>query len=209
MSKYFKPFNMLEKKIDWIKIKQDSYTKWRDLLYAETKQVLTSSIGTPLAQLNDIGFFHKVGKEEHLQKMIQDWNKFGKVRKDWIVKGYFPGIWTALFNQYNTFSISSGSIYFIRFYFKNNYFIFDGMNDDHKLLWELWKGKQDVNTWDNMLNEKKESLTQRLKVGFYMPFPYHKKFYEDHSFGAAIGYSDYISAVILLENAIESVVFLE
>ena len=40
-------------------------------------------------------------------------------------------------------------------------------------------------------------------------YPSHKGFYEDNKFGALIGYSDYISPVIVLTDAIEKIEFLE
>ena len=54
-------------------------------------------------------------------------------------------------------------------------------------------------------NHKKESLAARLKLH---TLPHQKRFFQDNNFGAAIGYSDYVSAVILLEDAVESVEFL-
>jgi len=40
-------------------------------------------------------------------------------------------------------------------------------------------------------------------------FPSHKRFFEENNFGVLIGYSDYISGVIVLEKSIEKVEFLK
>ncbi|HLC90191.1 MAG TPA: hypothetical protein VJI15_00320 [Candidatus Nanoarchaeia archaeon] len=103
-----------------------------------------------------------------------------------------------------------GPVFFLRFYFKQNYFIFDHQNPHHQQMWNEWPGKETPNPWTEMKNTKGINLEQRMKEGgFYHPFPHHKRFYEEHSFGAALGYSDYISPVVILEDSVADVQFIK
>lgn len=203
--------------IDWLALKGQDYMKWRQTLAEATIKLFTCSSQVCLSEYNKQGYFHKVRDSTHFEQMKDDWQMNGKVPSNWIAKGTWPGIWTALFNEHNTYSFGSSSLNNMRVYFKDNYFIYDGKNMEHQDLWQRWSAKnlslfsfkKPENLWKKLCNEQGDSLEERMKRGFYLPFPHHKKFYEDHKFGAAIGYSDYIAAVVMLEDAVERVEFLD
>ena len=191
--------------IDWIVLKEAGYWEWRKELYERTLRLLTSSDELFLAQYNHLGYFHKVLDKGHFEQMKDNWERLEGVPQEWFAKGYWPGIWTAMFDPSNTYSFHIGPIYIIRFYFKDGYRIYDRMNPNHKKLLEAWKGWDDKNPWEYAVNEHGESLEQRMKLSY---LPSHKKFFKDHKFGATIGYSDYISPVVLLEDSVADVEFL-
>lgn len=198
---------MRPEEINWTELKKD-YNKWRSELYRLTKELLTCSNKVELSQYNEHGYYHKVRKKEFFEQMKQDWKNFKKVSQEWLAKGNFPGIWTAMFDPHNTYSIHSGSLCIVKFYFKNGYYIYDRMNSIHTNLLEIWEGVSEPNPWETIKNENGLSLKQRIEKGFFLSFPSHKKFFEDHKFGAVIGYSDYISPVIILEDSIKNVEFM-
>jgi len=191
--------------INWLELKKD-YSGWRSRLWEETQRVLTCSDKVELSQYNQVGYFHKVHRQSEFERMQQEWEQLRRVPHEWISKGIFPGIWTAMFNPSNTFSIAVLPIRIVRFYFKREYFIFDVQNPSHERLLNRWlkKNKTIENPWKDLRNHRGESLEERMKFHGY---PFHKKFFEDNNFGAIIGYSDYISAVIVLEDAIQEVEF--
>ena len=192
--------------INWLGLKRKDYLGWRDALWKETQRILTISDKAELAQYNELGFFHKVSGQDEFEKMQQEWRKLKKVPQEWISKGAYPGIWTAMFSPHNTFSSSTAPILIIRFYFKEGYFLFDAENESHKELLESWlrqTGAED-NPWKSLKNSLEESLEERMKRHNYPSF---KRFFEDNRFGALIGYSDYIAVVVILEDSIQGVEF--
>ena len=182
---------MNQQNIDWTGLKRTNPLQWRRELGDRTLEALAGSNEVRLSQFNQQGYFHKVANPEHFQRMKDNWGRLRKVPQEWISKGQWPGIWTALFEPHNTYSFRIGPLYVIRFYFKDGYQIYNGMNEQHKHLWETWDGEDQPNPWEHLKNERGETLKQRMESGFYLPFPSHKKFFENHKFGAAIGYSDY------------------
>jgi len=196
---------MKQEQINWLELKTD-YSKWRSELYRLTKEFLTSSDRFELFKHNNDGYFHHVSEANHFRQMQEDYENIGRVPEEWLSKGNVPGIWTAMFNPHNTYSIAHLPIHIIRFYFKDGFFIYDRENPNHEKLLESWNGKGRKNPWKNLRNNRGVSLEERMKSNEY---PSHKGFYEDNKFGALIGYSDYISPVIVLTDAIEKIEFLE
>lgn len=194
--------------IDWHKLRRTSPHKWRKELWENTLKLLTSSDEVYLSDHNNYGYFHKVIEKEHFKQMKNDWKRLGRVPLEWISKGQYPGVWTAMFDACNTYSLHHGPLYIVRFYFKNGYRIYDENNQNHKNLLDNWNGENETNPWDCLITKYGYSLKDRISY-LRLPFPTHKKFLEDHKFGAAIGYSDYVSPVILLEDSVESVEFSE
>ena len=190
---------------NWLELKID-YLKWRSKLYRLTKELLTSSDRFELSQHNEEGYFHHVSNPEHFKQMYADWEREKRIPEEWVLKGNFPGIWTAMFSPHNTYSFAHLPIRIIRFYFKDGFFIYDRENPNHEKLLASWNGRGRKNPWKNLRNARGVSLEKRMKSDEY---PSHKGFYEDNRFGALIGYSDYISPVIVLEDAVETIEFLE
>ncbi|GAF82836.1 unnamed protein product [marine sediment metagenome] len=196
---------MKQKEINWDKLKGD-YHLWRKELYRLTKELLTSSGRFELSKYNEEGYFHHVSDSEYFKQMRMDWDREKRVPEKWISKGYLPGIWTAMFNPHNTYSIARLPIHIIRFYFKEGFFIYNIENRNHKKIFASWNESSRKNPWKILKNDRRESLEERMKA---YKCPTHKSFYEDNKFGAIVGYSDYISPVIVLEEAIERIEFLE
>jgi len=191
--------------IDWNKLKQNRGSAWYGILAEKTLEALTSSDDVHLDQFNQPGYFHIVRNPKYFEQMKQDWNLEDKVPEGWITKGNFPGIWTAMFDPNNTYSKHSGPLLIVRFYFEDGYTIYNGENPDHVALWESWEAT-DENPWESAINERGLSLKKRIET---YSLPPHKGFYERYKFGAVIGRSDYISPVIVLEDSVAKVEFLE
>lgn len=194
------------KEIDWPQLQAKQSESWRKVLPEATLSRLISSDG--LADYNEEGYFHDVPEMHHYQQMQENLDSLGRVEPEWISKGNNPGIWIAMFHPCNTRSQWNRSLHIVRFYFKEGYKVFDGRNAEHQQLHHMWENNDDPNQWKDEVNAHGESLEQRLKI-FRPLVPTHKKFYEDHKFAAIIGYSDYDSLVILLEDSIEKVEFFE
>lgn len=142
--------------------------------------------------------------------MKKEWALDRRVPPSWIAKGDYPGIWLAMFSHRNTAELVSSPLFFLRFYFKSEYAIFNSQNPDQQQIWEEWSGKNLPNPWAEIANSKGIHLEQRMKGGgFYRPFPHHKRFYEEYAFGAALGYSDYITPVIVLEDSVADIDFID
>ena len=206
-SNYYQLISMDLQHINWRELKRNSYFIWRDELTNRTLELLTNSSKVDLSVYNHYGYFHRVRNIEHFEQMKQDWQNLCRVPQEWIVKGDYPGIWTAMFNPHNTYSVSVGPPRIARFYFQDGYFIYDSANPDHKNLWENWQNISQPNVWENIKCENKKSLKQKIEETLLLPS--HKKFFEEYRFGGVIGYSDYIAPVIFLEDSIERVDFLE
>lgn len=194
---------------NWAKLKRTDYLRWIKELEDRTLDLLTAHDETYLARFNEHGYFHRPPEMEHFEQMKRDWKRFGRVPEEWIYKGEWPGIWTAMFDLRNTYSFRIGPLYAVRFYFKDGFRIYNGMNPKHISQWESWDAKGQPNPWEHALNEHGQSLKQRMENDLRPPLPSHKNFFRDHKFGAVIGYSDYISPVIILEDSVENVEFLD
>jgi hypothetical protein len=201
----FEKVNMVHKEINWTELKLD-YSRWRSKLYKLTKELLTGSDRIELSNYNEKGYFHHVRNPEYFEQMKMFWEKERTIPEEWISKGNFFGIWTAMFNPHNTYSFAQLPIHIVRFYFKDGFFIYDKENKNHKGLSDSWNNKNRKNLWKTLRNENGDTLEERMKIHGY---PSHKDFYEDNSFSAVVGYSDYISPVIVLGNAINKIEFLE
>lgn len=198
---------MSSDEINWKDLKRD-YPEWRGRLWSETQRLLTGSDKIGLSQYNQIGYFHRVRDPKYFEQMKQEWEQLGKLPERWIGKGNFPGIWTALFDPCNTFSVvDSLPVLVIRFYFKEGYFLFDRERSSHKRLLGKWLEKGEIvdNPWEGLRNHHGESLAEKMKLYGY---PSSKNFFKEHNFGAIIGYSDYLSVVIVLEESIQKLEFL-
>lgn len=190
--------------IDWNALKNGNYLEWRSLLREETSKLLRGSGEFELSMHNQSGYYHKVNGIEEFRSMRDRWDKERKVPQDWITKGNFPGIWTAMFNPNNTFSYATMPIGIVRFYFKEGFFLYDSEKVEHTKLLEEWH-EEGENPWKSAQNERGRSLENRL---IDSGLPSSKNFYVANNFGAVVGYSDYISVVILLENSISNVEFI-
>jgi hypothetical protein len=190
--------------MDWHALKVNNPISWYRLLAEETSKTLALA---DLSALNEIGCYHLVRNYNHFSKMQAEWGKTKTVPAHWISKGLWPGIWTALFSPENTFSRSRGQVNIVKFLFMPGYRIFDANNPKHMESWLQWPGRDMGNPWKDLKNDRQMSLEQRMDSGYYLPMPNHRKFYEQNKFGAAIGYSDYVSAVILLEESVLSAEF--
>ena len=193
--------------VNWPELKERDYLKWRSNLWKKTQKILTSVDRVELSQYNEFGFFHRVSNQDDFGRMQQEWQELKRVPQEWIGRGAYPGIWTAIFSPRNTFSIATPPILIVRFFFKKGYIIFDAKSPYHKKLLEMWLKKNETieNPWGNLRNFRGESLKERMEFHGYPPF---KKFFEDNHFGALIGYSDYLAVVIILEDSIQEVEFL-
>ncbi len=190
--------------IDWVRIKPD-YLVWRSLLYYHTKNLLICSEKVELSEFNDFGYFHHV-PETSFRQMSGQWEDSGKVPEEWITKGDYPGIWTAMFDSHNTYSWAKQPVYIVRFYFKDGFFIYDKKNPVHNDLFQTWDSGNRANKWNFLENTKGQTMGKRMEFNGY---PSHKEFFKENKFGAVVGYSDYISPVIVLEDSIENVEFIE
>jgi enolase len=199
----------LDAQVNWLALKEKNSLAWRVKLYQKTLEYLKAA--NDLSDFNDAGCFHWVEEQAYFEDMRKDIEKTGAVPGKWISKGHSPGIWTALFSPHNTFNQKKANTPFLvcRFYFKEGYSIYDLENKVHEEHWQSWKGKESQNEWADAMNAQGDSLSLRIKRIFTEELPHHKKFFEEKKFGAAIGYSDYASLVILLEDCIKSVEFLD
>jgi len=194
--------------IDWPKLKTN-YTQWWSVLWSETHSLLASLDKLELAQHNEVGYFHRVREQEHFEQMRREWREFRRVLQEWIAKGDFPGIWTALFDPRNTFSLDGTvrfPIFIVRLYFKKGYFLFNPHNPSHRDTLSSWSDQGKENPWQELKNSKEQTLERKLKLH---RLPSHKKFFEENDFGAILVESDYLSCVVFLEDSVERVEFFE
>ncbi len=203
-SQYIGCKSMEIEKIDWQELKTKKPLAWHNVLTRATMNLITSP-GFELSKGNEHGYFHHVREEKHFKQMQAEWEKKERVPEEWISKGQYPGIWAAMFNPCNTYSSWPPPHHIIRFYIKDNFFIYDWKNRKHEKAFKSWKAGGRKNPWTALKNEQGKSLEKRMKN---MRCPAHKCFYEDKKFGAVIGYLDYLSPVIVLEDAVERVEFL-
>lgn len=192
--------------INWSELKENDYLIWRSNLWIETQKILTSSNRVELSQYNELGYFHKIHNQNEFKGRQREWQELKRVPQEWIGRGNYPGIWTAMFSPHNTFSRATPPILITRFYFKKGYFVFDVKNPFHKQILKAWLRKKEMidNPWKNIRNFRGESLEEIMKLYNY---PYFKRFFEDNCFGALVGYSDYVAVVIVLEGSIQEVEF--
>jgi len=119
--------------ISWPKL-QASGSGWRNRLWTESLKLLTGSDPFELSQYNNVGYFHRVRSQSEFRLMQQTWEQLKSVPPEWIGKGNYPGIWTALFDSCNTYSYASPPIMIVRFYFRQGYFLFDTESQLHQEL---------------------------------------------------------------------------
>lgn len=195
--------------IDWIAIRSD-YDAWRSTLWTETQTTLKAIAVSQasMVQLNTIGAYHKI-RDGYQDTMKKEYKEIEGVPHKWVTKGNFPGIWCALFDQRNTYSFAWNPA-IIKFTFKAEYQIYDPMNESHKTMWETWKSVngnlEKPNRWAEDKNDDHVPMSARMKM--FCRAPDHEAFYQEHRFGAIIGYSDYIALVVVQEKAIDKVEFL-
>ncbi|MFH1473515.1 MAG: hypothetical protein ABIE55_01340 [Candidatus Aenigmatarchaeota archaeon] len=199
------------KEINWSELRKKSM-QWKPTLNKLTRELLTSSDKAELSKYNNDGYFHYVriieennNSTEIFEKMKMFWEKEKRVPEEWISIRSLPGIWTAMFSPENTYSSAQPPIHILRFYFKDGFFVYDNENPRHRKISKSWKTGGRKNPWKNSENIHGNSMEKRMKGNKY---PSHKCFYEDNSIGAIIGYHDYISPVIVLEDSVEKVEFL-
>lgn len=191
--------------INWPELQTGGFG-WRDRLWVESLRLLTGSDPFELSRYNNVGYFHRVRSQSEFRRMRQTWRQLKSVPPEWIGKGTYPGIWTALFDPCNTISFARPPIMIVRFYFRQGYFIFDIENQRHRELLDKWtrENKDRENPWQEIKDGQGQSLKNKTRLH---RFPSHKGFFEDNNFGALIGYYDYISVVIVLEGSIQEVEF--
>lgn len=161
-----------------------------------------------LSEFNTNVFFHKVHRKQHFEAMRNQWDAVKKVTMDWISKGYWPGIWTAMDSPHHTYTISEAPIYIIRFYFKSFYYAFDPFCEVHQKFWERWasRNQNKSNVWNKTRDSQGKTLKDKTE---WRKWPFHFQFYQDFKIGAVIGYEDFISPVIVNPEGIDRVEFIE
>ena len=202
--------------IDWVALKSSDYLAWRSTLYGVTQKVLRIAAKEfkDLSELNKVGIYHKI-PSEHAGSLLKEYEKTGKVSGSWVSQGKFPGIWCALFNPHNTYSMGS-DLCILQITFKAEYKVFDVKNEEHLKMWSAWsraaENRTKVNSWESALNEEGSSLADRMSYGLGIPgimvlsppMPGHSEFYREQKFGAVIGYSDYMAVTIIDPGCIET-----
>ena len=172
-----------------------------------TKALLESSDRIELALYNQEGYFHRVSERKHFEQMRAEWEAEGRASPDWISRGMTGGIWAAMFDRAGTYRlIAEMPILITRFHFRGGYSLYDTLNPRHHALWKGWNGNNKPNPWDNLHGAHGLKLSERIRM---CGSPTHKLFYEEQKLGAIIGYFDYASVVIVLEDAIANIEFSE
>jgi len=185
----------------WTTIKND-YGVWREQLHRHTATVLQSVCQQgDLATLNGIGVHHMMSYE-----WSDEWNrrkiyyeKHNKADAAWLALGSCPGLWCALFDPCNCFSFSNPErpMRFMSFQFRKGFRLFDPKHKDHQQQWLDYDVQSSNNSWS-------ESMVAKMKR---WELPWHSAFWSSHSYGAAVGYSDYLALVLIDVNCIDSIVF--
>jgi hypothetical protein len=206
-----------EAPLNWLEIRR-TRPDWRDILYSESLRVLEAraSCFESLSTLHAHGVYHKIERKYALP-LMKAYLETKQVPKDWMSAGFHPGVWCALFNPHNTYSMAS-DLFVLKITFKADYRVFDPENAEHRKIWSVWitskENQEKTNRWTEEKNSSGSSLSTRLKDGMVFPFctpplvlspavPYHAKFYEEHRFGAFVGRSDYMGLVVVLTECIE------
>ncbi|MFH1369780.1 MAG: hypothetical protein ABII09_00595 [Planctomycetota bacterium] len=184
---------------------KEHYLGWKSNLGRLTMELMAASGRVELSAYNEEGYFHHVPGTGHFEEMRAFWEREGRVPEEWVGKGRWPGIWTAMFHPCNTYSMAHEPVHVVRFYFKDGYYVYDGGNTGHRRLWKGWSGWGAENRWRALKNDEGSSLEGRMRNH---GLPSHKWFYESNRFGAALGYEDYVSPVIVLESCVSDVEFL-
>jgi hypothetical protein len=192
---------------DWLHLKTD-YANWRTTLFQTSKSTLKTMAADniSMATLNTLGVFHKLGPDSDDVK--REYRQRKLVPHHWITKGNYPGIWCALFHEANTFSIDDNPE-IIKITFKAEYKIFDPKNKDHQKLWHAWYSFSNLiqsNPWLFDWNSNYSPMASRMHT--LCEGVFHHAFFKEHNFGAFIGYSDYMALVVVQEEAIDTVTFL-
>ena len=195
--------------INWQELKTSS-SNWHSELYTTTEKVLTEAATkfSDLSSLNPLGVFHKIPAD--YGKAVMDKYRVSKqIPKEWPSLGKWPGIWCALFDPHNTYSMAS-DLFIIKMSFKQGYRIFDSANPDHCTLWTEWKSTHvnRHNEWAEAKNDKGISMKERaagFMFGLSPKIPNHIEFYRDNMFGCTVGYSDYMALMVLLPECVQHV----
>lgn len=180
-------------------------------LNKKTRTCLTAVHPLEFSSLNDTGCYHRVCEDKHFMRMKREYERLGHVPDSWIARGNWPGIWAALFEPGNTFS--TGTLKNIaRLRFEDGFFLYDSANPEDTKLWADWQGKETPNPRANLPDQTGMPLATKLLLYQQMDdslvhLPHHAGFYREHKFGAAIGYSDYVSVVVLDPKCIKEVEF--
>jgi hypothetical protein len=202
--------------INWVSLKSSDYRQWRSTLYGVTQKVLLLAANEfkDLSELNEVGIYHKI-PSKHAGSFIKQYEETGKVPSKWVSQGQFPGVWCALFNPHNTYSMAS-DLSLLQITFKAEYKIFDVKNEEHLKMWSAWSRAAEniskVNSWKSALNGHGSSLADRMSCGLGIPgimvlsppMPGHSEFYREHKFGAVVGYSDYMALTVIDPECIET-----
>ncbi|MBS0635229.1 MAG: hypothetical protein JSR37_07180 [Verrucomicrobia bacterium] len=202
----------VESTINWQELKK-SYDVWRGQLFETTEKVLKEAAATfsDLTSLNQIGVYHKLNPE-YGKRILEKYKVSKEIPQEWPYLGKWIGIWCALFDPHNTYSITS-DLFVMQITFKEGYRIFDSQNPDHCKLWETWESAHadKPNEWKDAKNDKGESMQVRA-AGFSLggltlspKIPPHVEFYRENKFGCAVGYSDYMALMILLPECVQHV----
>jgi len=191
------------------------YSDWRSDLYGTTRGVLrdVADSQAPISDLHKHGVYHKIPRE-HGEPLMARYSVSKEIPSDWVSKGFFPGVWCALFGPHNTYSMAS-DLYVLRITFKAEYKVFDPANSEHVKLWGAWKSvhsnMEKTNDWATGMNSTRESMRDRMASGasllhitLWPSMPEHVEFYRENKFGAVVGYSDYMGLVVVLPECIES-----
>lgn len=191
---------LLDQNQYWKDFKLRNYQDFRMELY---ERMIISLTCQKFSELNEIGIFHNVKDKMYWNQMKID-AESGNY-SSWISKGVFFGIWTTLFSPETSFTFVTNPIqYMIRFRIMADYCIYNPNDPLHVALWNQFMQSPDFrlpNSWENP-----QRLAERLKDNHY---PFHSIFFEKYHIAGLIGYSDYVSFVLLNPNAIAKTDFFE
>lgn len=195
----------MSSEINWHDLKSRDFERWKYELYGETEKLLKSSDRVELASYNDIGYYHNFKGPDFYAKAKETWGrKPGAISKR-ICSGWYPGIWTVMFDQVNSHSPPERP-HAVRITFREGFSVYDRQNQVHKEMAGYWNPDQRENPWEDVSDVWGWNFARKMELHQY---PSHKSFYEENKIGAVIGYSDFISPVIILEEAVDKVEFLE
>ncbi|KAH0829903.1 hypothetical protein AYO21_09261 [Fonsecaea monophora] len=183
---------------------KSDYDEFRDTLYEVTRECLKEMAKdeVDLAELNNVGVFHKF--DEKAGNVYQDFGADKSMPDDWIYRGSFPGIWCALKSPNNTYTIALVGTKIGQFKFNTGFKIYDPQSTTHMEKWEIWKSRAENsakhNPWDDA--ENTDGLTMSTRVGLYLADANDFNFYLENGYGAVVGYTDYVSLVIVDKNLV-------
>jgi hypothetical protein len=155
----------------------------------------------------NVGVFHHF--KQAAGRNEADFDVEGEIPIGWIARGSWPGIWCALGEPTNTTSLHTRDrqLWIASITFKEGYFVFDPAYRKHLDEWKSWSAVPGnlakENIWETATNAEGQSLASRIDQQLCRGIN-HASFFLEKSYGAVIGYSDYMGLVIIDQRAIQS-----